>query len=514
MVLFSCLLALLLCTAILVGYRIRLSLAGRPDMPRLGSSPGSVILPGWVVEAFYWSFHAPARLLVRLGVDPDVLTYLSLVLSLASAPLLAFGHFEPAAAVLIVGALLDALDGMVARARGRASPAGAVLDSCLDRIADAAPLAGLALFYRHHAPALAVILLALVASSLVSYARAKADIYRLTLPAGVMRRHERLGYLIAALIVAPLWPTLGPTGALPYPVLVTVLAFIGTVGLGAGFLLIHRTRAALRAPSIPAPTSTRKVHAVKTLPSPIAAAATAATATTTTRTAPPTVRLDPNQRVHAALVAAYRAHLPARPGAPSASFIEATLAGLPSMNPFPVPSPDPVPHPDPVPVPTPNPIPNPAPEPDPAPALIPVEVRDLHAPAVSAFLMAPPTQRSPTIAPVAAPSVAAPSVPPPSSITSALTAAALTAATSALPAPAAPPAPSADLTAPATTPVRPTAAQPAAPPQPSLTTLLTTPSPRRLRMASRRLPQRPRPAAPREARRTLPPPRSTSQSLN
>lgn len=246
MVLFSCAIAILICTAVLCSYRIRVARLGRPDMPRLGASPGSALVPGWVVEAFYWSFHAPARGLVRLGVDPDALTWLSLVLSLASAPLLAAGRFGLAAALLVAGAVLDALDGMVARARGRAGPAGAVLDSCVDRLSDAAPLAGLAIFYRGSAAALAIPLVAMVASSLVSYARAKADIYRLTLPNGLMRRHERVGYLIAALVLGPIWPTLPLTGAAPYPLTLAVIALIGGVALTAGLTLMQRTRAALR----------------------------------------------------------------------------------------------------------------------------------------------------------------------------------------------------------------------------------------------------------------------------
>lgn len=260
MVLLSCAIAILVCTAVLGGYGLRVARLGRPAMPRLGSSPGSALIPGWAVEAFYWSFHAPARALIRLRVDADTLTYLSLVLSLAALPLAATGRFGTAAAVLVVGAVLDALDGMVARARGTASPAGAVLDSCIDRISDAAPYIGLAIFYRHDALALAVPLLAMVASSLISYARAKADIYNLSLPNGLMRRHERLAYLIVAFVVGPLWPTLGVTGDLPYPIILAVAAVIGVVGLGAGLVLVQRTRAALLArassATAPAPSAT------------------------------------------------------------------------------------------------------------------------------------------------------------------------------------------------------------------------------------------------------------------
>ncbi|AUX23085.1 uncharacterized protein SOCEGT47_036040 [Sorangium cellulosum] len=228
-------------------YAVRVARHGRPAMPRLGASPGSALLPGPVVEAFYWSFHAPARALARLGVSPDALTYLSLALSLACAPLLATGRFRTGAALLVTSAILDALDGMVAREGGKVSRAGAVLDSCVDRLSDAAPLIGLALFYREHAAALAVPLAALVASSFVSYARAKADIYRVSLPNGLMRRHERITYLVAALVFGPAVPATRLTGALPFPLTLACVALIAGVGLAAGARLVRRTRAALAA---------------------------------------------------------------------------------------------------------------------------------------------------------------------------------------------------------------------------------------------------------------------------
>jgi CDP-diacylglycerol--glycerol-3-phosphate 3-phosphatidyltransferase len=157
------------------------------------------------------------------------------------------GSFGPGAALIVLSAILDALDGMVARSRGGASRAGAVLDSCVDRISDAAPLIGLAVFYRAHPAALAVPLAAMVASSLVSYARAKADIYQLALPDGLMRRHERIAYLTGALIFGPIVPTLGVTGALPFPLTLAGVAWIAGVAWVAGLRLIQRTRAALAA---------------------------------------------------------------------------------------------------------------------------------------------------------------------------------------------------------------------------------------------------------------------------
>lgn len=250
------LLAVVLCTAVLAAYGVRTARHGRAPDPRLGSSPGSVLLPAFWVEAFYWALHAPGRALVRLRINPDAITYLSVAVSVCSVPLLALGRFHAAAAVVLVGAALDAMDGMVARARGKAGPSGAVLDSFVDRIADAAPYVGLAIFYREQVATLVVPLLAMVASSLVSYARAKADEHRLKLPNGLMRRHERIAYLVAALLLAPLAPRLTLTGDVAYPIVLAIVSVVGAVAICAAFILVGRTRAALRlgvasAPGLP-----------------------------------------------------------------------------------------------------------------------------------------------------------------------------------------------------------------------------------------------------------------------
>ncbi len=103
------------------------------------------------------------------------------------------------------GAAFDALDGIVARARGLSSDAGEVLDAVVDRYADAAPLLGLAVYYRASLPALLLVLCALLGSMLVSYVRAKSEAMSLSLPGGLMRRHERIAYLTAGLLLGPLW---------------------------------------------------------------------------------------------------------------------------------------------------------------------------------------------------------------------------------------------------------------------------------------------------------------------
>jgi CDP-diacylglycerol--glycerol-3-phosphate 3-phosphatidyltransferase len=241
--------AILVCTSVLVAYGVRVAKLGRAELPRLGDSPGSALFPGWLVEAFYWALHAPGRVLIGLDVSPDTLTYLSVIVSVASLPFAATGRFAYAALCVLLGAALDALDGMVARARHCASSRGAVLDSFVDRLADAAPFAGLAVFYRGHPLTVLVPIVAMTASSLVSYARAKADIYGLHLPNGLMRRHERVAYLSLSLLIAPVAPTMGITGAVPYPLTLAGLALIALVGFSAAVTLVRRTRAALELPT-------------------------------------------------------------------------------------------------------------------------------------------------------------------------------------------------------------------------------------------------------------------------
>ena len=90
--------------------------------------------------------------------------------------------------------LLDIVDGAVARAGGRGSVFGAVLDSSCDRIADAAVFGAVAWYYARHGQRwmLLAALLCLVLGSLTSYIRARAEAAGLTATVGIAERAERL----------------------------------------------------------------------------------------------------------------------------------------------------------------------------------------------------------------------------------------------------------------------------------------------------------------------------------
>jgi len=133
--------------------------------------------------------------------------------------------FDPNNSSQVVGSVLDILDGALARVSGRGTPFGAFLDSTTDRISEGFMLTAIAyVLARHHEPAfVAVAVLAVAGSFLVSYTRAKAEALGLRGDVGIGSRAERVVVITAGLVLAP-W------GVLPWSlVLLACTAWI-TVG--------------------------------------------------------------------------------------------------------------------------------------------------------------------------------------------------------------------------------------------------------------------------------------------
>ena len=166
-----------------------------------------------------------ARLLSRLGIAPNVLTLLGLVIAGASAFLIASGYLAAGGVVLLLSGVFDTLDGAVARSTGRATRFGAVLDSVVDRVSESVILLGLLIFFLRSPSSLSanwgavLVLVALAGSLMVSYVRAKAESLGIECKVGVLTRTERVVVLAAGLIVGQWWPpavrvALGVIGAL------------------------------------------------------------------------------------------------------------------------------------------------------------------------------------------------------------------------------------------------------------------------------------------------------------
>jgi CDP-diacylglycerol---glycerol-3-phosphate 3-phosphatidyltransferase len=130
-----------------------------------------------------------------------------------------------AAAVFVVGSLLDILDGALARAGGKTTPFGAFLDSTTDRVGEGAMLGAIGLIFAHqdNDVALAFAMAAIAGSFLVSYTRARAESIGLRGDVGIGSRAERVVVITAGLVLAP-W------GVLPWAIyLLTATAWITVV---------------------------------------------------------------------------------------------------------------------------------------------------------------------------------------------------------------------------------------------------------------------------------------------
>lgn len=239
-------LVLALTGGLITGYAFHTLWRGRIVAVAVERLRGTPFLGRYPREAFYWAAGALARALARAPVMPDTLTVLSLALTAFTLPLAAMGRFEAAGFMLLFGSLFDALDGLVARELDAACEAGEMLDSVVDRYADTLCLIGLGLFYRDSAWRLGIVFLALMGSGMVSYVRAKAEKFQLSLPPTIMRRAERVVYLAGALLLGPVVSTWLAPASVDRPATLAVVAVVAALSNVAAIQLLLGARAALR----------------------------------------------------------------------------------------------------------------------------------------------------------------------------------------------------------------------------------------------------------------------------
>lgn len=143
------------------------------------------------------------KLLLRIGVTPNGLTVFgALGSTVASLYYFPNGNFFPGTVIVSLFALSDLFDGTMARISERGSTKwGALIDSTLDRITDAAICAGILIyFFEQKGNSLTVLLalIALVTGSLIPYIRARAESLGIDCSVGIAERAERLIVLLVA----------------------------------------------------------------------------------------------------------------------------------------------------------------------------------------------------------------------------------------------------------------------------------------------------------------------------
>jgi CDP-diacylglycerol--glycerol-3-phosphate 3-phosphatidyltransferase len=182
----------------------------------------------------------PAKLLWRLHVPPDVVTWLGTILvvvaSLATIPR---GLLWQGGLLVLILVLSDGLDGQLARLSGTTSTYGAFLDSSLDRVADGALFGAIILYFAGPGQSqlwAGVALWALVAGQVTSYVKARGESLGLDAGGGIAARADRIVVAFLGLVLAGL--------GVPYAlqVAMVVLALVGSWTVGQRMLRAWRSR--------------------------------------------------------------------------------------------------------------------------------------------------------------------------------------------------------------------------------------------------------------------------------
>jgi CDP-diacylglycerol--glycerol-3-phosphate 3-phosphatidyltransferase len=142
--------------------------------------------------------------LIESRLTPNAISMTGLVLNAAAAVLVWQRWFFLAGVAFIVGSVMDTLDGRYSRMSGKGTQFGAFLDSSLDRIEEAIVLTAVAGYFaaRHmEGPAMATAV-AIGASLLVSYTRARAEALGVECKVGIATRAVRVVILSAGLVFA------------------------------------------------------------------------------------------------------------------------------------------------------------------------------------------------------------------------------------------------------------------------------------------------------------------------
>jgi phosphatidylglycerophosphate synthase len=198
--------------------------------------PATVLLGFWIRDWFMWLLRPIERPLVSARVSPDLFNYLGVGFGIASGVAFAANALPIAGWMVTFGGVCDILDGRIARALKLESTRGAFLDSTLDRFAEIFTFVGVAWYLAGSTFGVTMTALAVSASLLVSYTRARGEALGVECKGGLMQRAERLVTLALAAWLEGV--AVNVLGWRPTTVVAGAVTLIGVLSLGTA---IYRT---------------------------------------------------------------------------------------------------------------------------------------------------------------------------------------------------------------------------------------------------------------------------------
>jgi CDP-diacylglycerol---glycerol-3-phosphate 3-phosphatidyltransferase len=142
--------------------------------------------------------------LIESRLTPNAISLTGLALNLLAAALVWEQLFFLGGVAFVVGSIMDTLDGRYSRMSGKGTPFGAFLDSTLDRIEEGIVLTAVAGYFALQGDrvAAAAVVVAVLASLMVSYTRARAEALGVECKVGIATRPVRVVILSIGLIFA------------------------------------------------------------------------------------------------------------------------------------------------------------------------------------------------------------------------------------------------------------------------------------------------------------------------
>ena len=144
------------------------------------------------------------KLLMKLGITPNMITFLGFLLNLLSTVVLIYGaeygdrtdhkYIAYAGVIILLGGLMDMVDGRLARLSNQEHPFGALFDSVLDRYSELIMFFGFCYYFvtQDYLLTSFFCFIAMIGSIMVSYTRARAEGLGVVASVGLMQRPERI----------------------------------------------------------------------------------------------------------------------------------------------------------------------------------------------------------------------------------------------------------------------------------------------------------------------------------
>lgn len=167
-------------------------------------STTSLTLKDKLQRGIYSIINPFVRQLIKIGITPNIVTTIGLILNIGVAFVFVLGAEEGnrgdlsyvgwAGAFILFAGLFDMLDGQVARLGNMSSTFGALYDSVLDRYSELIMFLGICYYLVAHHYFLSSLFafVAMIGSMMVSYTRARSEGLGIQNKGGLMQRPERV----------------------------------------------------------------------------------------------------------------------------------------------------------------------------------------------------------------------------------------------------------------------------------------------------------------------------------